>query len=327
MTRSRCTWVLALAALLAAAPALAETELKIATVAPEGSAWTRIFNKMKAAVEKKTAGAVKLRLYPGQVQGDERDVVRKINTGQLQGGSFTAVGLSLINPKVLILQMPLLFNSYAQLDKVRAALRAELEQSFRDKGYELLGWGDVGWVYLMSKEPVASKEDLKKQKVWVWSDDPISKALMREIGASPRLLGLPQVYPALNTGIVNAVYNSPLAALTLQWHTKVKHVSDFPLAIAIGATVVSKKSFDAISAENQKVVKELCEKFHVALNQRVRQDNDKAFEALKAGGVELVTVPEASKQQFRDVAAKVAQQFAPRYYSKELLDRVRKLLR
>jgi TRAP-type transport system periplasmic protein len=314
-----------IAALGLAAPARAGSEIKIATVAPHGSAGMRIFNQMKGKIEKKTGGEVKLRFYPGQSQGDERDVVRKINLGQLQGASFTAVGLSMINPKVLVLQMPLLFNSYEQLDKVRTALRSEFEQSFRDKGYELLGWGDVGWVYLMSKDPVKSTADLKKHKVWVWSDDPISNAMMKAAHIDPRLLGLPQVYPALNTGIVNAVYNAPLAALTLQWHTKVKYYSDFPLAIAIGATVVTKKAFDALTPEQQKAVKEIAEKHHVALTKRVRRDNDKALETLRAGGLQRVEVPEASKKEFRALAAKVAQQFSPRYYPKELLSRVLKL--
>jgi TRAP-type transport system periplasmic protein len=315
----------ALSGLLLARPSLAETEIKIATVAPDGSAWMRIFNKMKASMEEKTGGAVKLRFFAGQVQGDERDVVRKINTGQLHGGSFTAVGLALINPKVMVLQMPLLFTSYAQLDKVRAALRTEFEQSFREKGFEMLGWGDVGWVYLMSREPIATKAELKKHKVWVWNDDPISKALMKESGVSPQPLGLPQVYPALNTGRIDTVYNAPLAALTLQWHTQVKYYSDFPLAIAIGATLVSKKVFDALKPEHQKIVKEVAEKHHVALNTRVRADNDKALVQLRQAGLKPVVVSAEGKKEFIDVAHKVAQQFAPRYYPKALLERVMKL--
>jgi TRAP-type C4-dicarboxylate transport system substrate-binding protein len=314
-----------LAVLALAAPARAATEIKIATVAPQGSAWMRIFNKMKARVKKETKGAVKLRMYAGQVQGDERDVVRKMRTGQLQGGSFTAVGLSMINPKVLVLQVPLMFKNHEQLEKVRRALHDEFEKSFREKGYELLGWGDVGWVYLFTKEPVTSKDDLKKQKVWAWGDDPLSKALMRAAGVSPRLLGLPQVYPALNTGMVDAVYNSPLACLTLQWHTKVKYYSDFPLAIAIGATVITKKSFDSLKPEHQKLLKKITRKYHEALNKRIRKDNEKALKALRGQGIKPVKVPSASRKQFRAIAEKVANKFAPRYYPKALLQKVRKL--
>jgi len=321
----RTLTLLALTLCVGAAPARAATEIKIATVAPQGSAWMRIFNKMKARVKKETGGEVTLRMYAGQVQGDERDVVRKMRTGQLQGGSFTAVGLAMINPKVLVLQLPLMFKSYEQLEKVRKKLHGEFEQSFREKGYELLGWGDVGWVYLFSKNPVASKDDLKKQKVWAWGDDPLTKTLMRTAGISPRLLGLPQVYPALNTGMVDTVYNSPLACLTLQWHTKVKYYSDFPLAIAIGATVITKKAFDSLKPEHQKLLKSIAMKYHEALNKRIQKDNDKALVALRGQGLKPVTVPEKSRKEFHEIARTVADKFAPRYYPKALLKKVRDL--
>jgi TRAP-type C4-dicarboxylate transport system substrate-binding protein len=285
----------------------------------------RLFNKMKARIKKETGGEVVLKFYAGQVQGDERDVVRKMRTGQLQGGSFTTVGLSMINPKVLVLQVPMMFKTYGSLDKVRKALKSDFDKSFRNKGYELLGWGDVGWVYLFSKKPVASKDDLKKQKVWVWGDDPLSKALMRTAGVSPRLLGLPQVYPALNTGMVNVVYNAPLACLTLQWHTKVKYFSDYPLAIAIGATVINKKTFDSLKPEHQKTLKKVAEKYHRALNKRVRRDNEKALVALKKQGLKPIPVSAAAKKEFEAIASKVGRKFAPRYYPKSLLDKVLKL--
>ena len=309
-----------------ATPALAApVEIKIATVAPNGSAWMKIFNKMKKKVKKETGGQVKIKFYAGQVQGDEKDVVRKMRTGQLQGGSFTAVGLGKLNPKVLVLQMPMLFDNAKQLDKVRKAMRAEFEKSFIDKGYVLLGWGDVGQVYIFSKHPIADQPSLKKQKVWVWKDDPISKAMMKVAGVSPRLLGLPAVYPALNTGMVNAVYNAPLACLTLQWYTKVKYYTDYQLAIAIGATVINKKTWDKISAENQKKVMAVTWKYHRALTLKVRKDNKKALKALIKAGIKPVAVTAANKKKFRDIAHKVADQFAGKYYSRALLNKVIKL--
>ena len=318
-------FVLALALALASPALGAPVEIKIATVAPSGSAWMKIFKKMKKKILKETGGAVKLRFYPGQVQGDEKDVVRKMRTGQLQGGSFTAVGMGKLNPKVLVLQMPMLFATTGQLDRVRKAMRAEFEKSFMDKGYVLLGWGDVGWVYIFSKNPIDSQQSLKKQKVWVWKDDPISKAMMKVAGVSPRLLGLPAVYPALNTGMVNAVYNAPLACLTLQWYTKVKYYTDYRLAIAIGATVINKKTWDKIPAELQKKVMEVTWKYHRALTLKVRKDNAKALKALHKAGVKAVPVSEANKKKFHDIAHKVAAKFTGKYYSKALLDKVLKL--
>ena len=223
------SFVLALGASL---PALAESGqkvIKIGIVAPKGSVWCRTFDQLSARLLKESDGKVRLHWYPGGVQGDERDVVRKMRTGQLQGGAFTHTGLSLINPKVMVLQMPALFDSLDQVDNVHKALKREIAQSFRDKGYVLLGWADVGFFHLFSKNPVRNLKDLRKQKVWAWADDQATKALARELGESPRLLALPQVYPSLSTGMIDAVIASPIALMTMQWQSFVKHMSTQPL--------------------------------------------------------------------------------------------------
>ncbi|MCA9668450.1 MAG: TRAP transporter substrate-binding protein DctP [Myxococcales bacterium] len=322
----RYSLALALASLLlVSAPmaAQARVEIKIATVAPRGSMWMRLFNKMKARILKATKGEVKIRYYPGQVQGDERDVVRKMRTGQLHGGAFTAIGLGLINPKVLILQMPMMFKDTAQLDRVRDKLAADFEKTFNDKGYILLGWGEVGPVYFFSKVKVTSLAGLRERKVWAWSDDPVAKTTLRKLGVKPRLLGLPQVLPSLNTGIVDTVYNSPLGLLALQWHSKVKYMGAEPYAIGIGATVVTKKAWSKLSAEQQKVVMKISRRYHRAMIKRVRRDNERALKALLGNfGIKKVPLPAGDMKVFRKAAKKVRKAFVPRYYSKGLLDKV-----
>jgi TRAP-type transport system periplasmic protein len=307
--------------LLASPTASAVTEIKIATVAPRGSMWMRIFNKMKAKILKETGGEVKIRYYPGQVQGDERDVVRKMRSGQLDGGAFTAIGLAQLNPQSLILQMPMMFKTYASLDKVRTALEPTFEESFRKKGFELLGWGEIGWIYLFGKNKVTSLADLKKQKIWVWDADPISKKMYREVGIKPRLLGLPQVLPALNTGIVNTISNSPLGCMALQWHSKVKFMAERPIAVGVGATVINKAIFDKLSPEHQAILKKVSAKYHRAMIKRIRKDNDKALAALKSGGIETVKMSDKDFATLKSVSSKVAKSFVPRYYSQALLQK------
>lgn len=326
MTRRVVAVVVAGALLASAAPAQAVTELKIATVAPAGSAWMRLFKKFKAELLKATGGEVKLRFYPGQVQGDERDVVRKMGTGQLHGGLLTAVGLSLVNPEVLVLQMPTMFPSTTGLDKARARLADTFAKTFDKRGFVLLGWGDVGPIHLFSTQPVNGVGELKKRKVWAWTDDPITKGMMRAIGVSPRLLGLPQVLPAMNTGIIDTVYSSPLALLALQWHSKVKYISSKPFAVGIGASVITKKAFEQLKPEHQKTLLALSDKYHRAALKRTRRDNDRALDSLKQSfGLKTIEITAADWKIFTDASAKVMQQFVPRYYSKALLDQVLKI--
>ena len=81
-------------------------ELRIATLAPRGSTWMRVFDAWNNTLQQETKGKLKLRFYPGGTQGDERDVVRKMRIGQLDGAAVTAIGLSLIVRPVLVLQAP-----------------------------------------------------------------------------------------------------------------------------------------------------------------------------------------------------------------------------
>jgi TRAP-type C4-dicarboxylate transport system substrate-binding protein len=121
-----------LAALVVAAAgrADAQTILKIATLAPEGSSWMKINHSWATAVEKRTEGRVKVKFYAGGVQGDERDVLRKMKLGQLSGASVTGIGLSAIHPEARVVELA---RTYDELDALRttSSSRARTTSSMR----------------------------------------------------------------------------------------------------------------------------------------------------------------------------------------------------
>jgi len=90
----------------------AETVIKFATLAPEGTTWMKVMNDWNKEIQEKTGGKLKFRLYAGGVAGDEKDVVRKIRLGQLHAGGFTGVGFGEIAPEVRILDAPFLFRVF-----------------------------------------------------------------------------------------------------------------------------------------------------------------------------------------------------------------------
>src|SRR5262249_23568746 len=158
----------------------------------------------------------------GGVQGDERDVLRKIRLGQISGAAITGIGLASINPEVRALEVA---RSYDELDTLRNALNETLRKKFADKGFLLAAWGDVGPIHLFSNRPIRSMEDIRQTKLWLWSDDPISRSLFEALGIQGVPLGVPEVLPGLSTGQVDAFFNSPLATLALQWSGHVKYMS------------------------------------------------------------------------------------------------------
>ena len=204
---------------------------------------------------------------------------------------------------------------------------AELSGYVKDKGFIILGWSDLGWTYLFTQTPVSSLESFKDVKMWGWEDEPISKRFFEMAGISQVSLSLPDVLPALQSGLINGVYNSPLGAIALQWNKYVKYITGMTIGIGIGATVVTKSQWDLVSAENQAKVLEIAKKHHVKLREAVRKKNKEAVAQLKKEGIEVVSVPQAEVDRFLALAAKVRADLAAKMFKPGLLDRVEKLIK
>jgi TRAP-type C4-dicarboxylate transport system substrate-binding protein len=319
----------AIAALLslATASARAETQtIKLATLAPDGSAWMKVFGEWKAAIEKRTGGQVKVKFYAGGVAGEERDVVRKMRLGQMTGAAITAVGLGLIQPDVRVLEIPFLFKDEAELDLVRNALAPDFRKKFEEQGFVLLAWGDVGPVRLYSNTPLREKSDLQKVKMWVWNDDPLLAKLFQHLGMNAVSLGVTDVLPALQTGLINATNGSPLAAVALMWHSKVKYATSMQMSQAVGAVVLTKKQWDALTPEQRTIVDEESKTLSAGVTKVVRNDNVQALAKMKSQGIEVVPTPEPLVAEIRAQAKVAAAEMEGKLYGKEFRQRVEKIL-
>jgi len=320
--------VLLFAVLGWAAPAAAEPVVfKVSTVAPKDSPWMDELTAMAKEVETATGGAVSFKFFPGMVSGDEKDMVRKMRAGQLQGAALTGVGLQMIEPNSLVLQLPMLFQSYEELDKVRDKMEAKLQGYMNEKGFVILGWSDLGWMYLFTQTSVNSLESFKDVKMWGWEDEPISKRFFEMAGISQVSLSLPDVLPALQRGMISGVYNSPLGAIALQWDKYVKYITGMTIAIGVGATVVTKKQWDLISSENQAKIIEIAKKRHAKLREAIRKKNKESVTQLKKQGIQIVTVPQAEVDRFVSLAAKVRADIAAKMFKPGLLAEVEKLIK
>jgi TRAP-type C4-dicarboxylate transport system substrate-binding protein len=319
---------LALAVFLVALPARAHADvqtIKLATLAPDGSAWMNVFGAWKAAIEKRTGGQVKVKFYAGGVAGEERDVVRKMRLGQMNAAAITAVGLGLIQPDVRVLEIPFLFKNDGELDRVRTALDAEFRKKFEEQGFVLLAWGDVGPVRLYSNIPLKDKADLQKVKMWVWNDDPLLAKLFQRMGMNAVALGVTDVLPSLQTGVINGCNGSPLAAVALQWHSKVKYATSMELSMAVGAVVLTKKQWDALSPEQRKIVDEEAKALSSGLTKVIRNDNVQALAKMKTLGIEVVPTPEPLVAEFRAQAKAAAAEMEGKLFGKEFRQRVEKI--
>lgn len=271
-------------------------------------------------------GNVKFKIYPGGIQGDERDVLRKIRLGQLHSAGFTGVGMGEILPQARILDSPLLFRNNEEVDYISALLYDEFSAKFDEAGYVLLGWTEVGFVYVFGNKPIVNLQDLKGTKMWMWEGDPIAEATFGALGVSPIPLSITDVLTSLQTNLIEAVYTSPLACVTLQWYTRVNYMMDVPLADAAGAVLISKKMFDKIPESYQKILREKGRESMKELVQLGREDNEQSIELMKKNGIKIVSVPKENLTEFYTAGDAARKNLVGKLYDQKLLDRVENLL-
>ena len=296
--------------------------IKIATLAPEGSSWIQTFADLNAAVKKKTNNAVRFKIYPGGVLGDEKDMRRKMHVGQIQGAVLTSAGLSGIFSEMDVFQIPFLFENYDEVDYVVEKMDTFFRNGFADKGYILLGWSEGGFIRLMSTAPMSSLDDLRKAKVWIWEEAPMAKAIFDAAKISAIPLSLPDVLVGLQTGLVNVVYAPPSGAISLQWFTKTKYMTDVPLMYLIVAVVVKKNVFKKLSPAEQQTLLELCPKYMAELKLQIRKENQDAIKVMTKHGVKLVKPSEDQIAEFKKVGAQAIENQTGESFSQKVRDEV-----
>jgi TRAP-type C4-dicarboxylate transport system substrate-binding protein len=307
-----------------------EYVFKFATLVPPDTAWMKEVDRWAEEVYEKSNGRLKFKIYPGGVMGDEPDVLRKIRSRQLQGAFFTGYGIGRIYSSARVLEMPFLFKNTDESDYVRQHLMPEIEAGFRYKGFELLGWPEIGSIHFFSKEPLNSLDDLKKKRIWLWQGDPIGEAFADAANVSPIPLSIIEVYTQLTAkhGSIDTVYNSAFGALTMQWHTKLSYASNVSMTNAIGSLVVSNRFFKKLPPDLQKLLKETGKKAGDTINAITRRDNEQSIELLKESGIEFMwdwnEQEMAEMLQIRDAAAKELIQSD--YISKKMFKRTTTLL-
>ncbi len=274
-------------------PASQAKTLKIATISPDGLSWMKKLRLAVKEIDKKTEGRVKIKIYPGGVQGDDYTVLRKMKIGQLQGGGFAAGSLTRFYPDLQIYNLPLQFRSFEEVDFVRQRMDSRIHDGLGEGGLMTFSLTETGFAYLLSKDPVKSVDDLKKLKAWVPKGDPISAQLIKSFGISPIPLNITDVLTGLQTGLINAVAVPPIVALALQWHNHVDYMMNLPLIYIYSLVAIDKKAFSKLSASDQEIVEKTMNSLFNEIDAENRKDNKKGYDALIAQGIE-VTEPDAA---------------------------------
>jgi len=301
--------------------------LKIATIAPEGSSWMHDMRAGAKAIENATEGRVKFKFYGGGVQGNDKQVQRKMRTGQLHGGAFTSGAMNKFQEDADMFALPMIFSTIEEARYARAELEPELRERLEEAGYVNFGFAAAGFAYMMSNKPLSTLSDLDGQKVWIPEGDPAGFAALRALGVAPVVMPVTDVMTGLQTDLLDSVTVPPVGAVVFQWHTRLKYLSNVPVAYVYAALLIDKRAFSRISTEDQQIVRDVMEGIYRKFDQNGVKENAQAMQALLDNGLEMISANPTEVEQWQEIVSKSHRNLAGQgVFDIELLDRMQGLI-
>ena len=248
--------------------------VKMATLAPQGTDVHAMLLELGQEWNKITKGKVRLKIYPGGVVGDERDMVRKIRIGQIHAAAMTSEGLSEITPEFAGFFIPLAFQNYEDIEKVKESLFPELKLKMNKSGFELLSLNDFGWVYWFSKEVIKTPNDLKKQEFFTWAGDFRWEQIWKNAGYTPVPLASTDILTGLQTGLINAIPTMPIYALTQQSFAIANNMLDLKWGVVMAGIIFDSKIWNRIPVKYHKKMKSVLDDI-LDKNQKLNRESER----------------------------------------------------
>ncbi len=320
--------ILSLLVILFASVAMAAPKyiLKLGAVTPPGTSHARVEQRIADRIYEETQGEVKAVWYLGAMLGDDVEMVRKARLGQLDGGGWVGSGLSQIAREVVLLESPFFFHFTLQdYSEVLCTLDKSLplyQELFEKNGFILTDWYPLGALFFMSKKPIRNLEDIQNLRFWSWSGYPIFQPILNALDVRNQIsLSLPEVLPALQTGMIDVTVGMPFGLVTLQWYTEQKYILDFPLLFVTGAVVLRKASLEKMPPDlQQKVLKVLREMSKEWTEVALGMDRE-MFQDLLDYGIESIQNPKLV-EDLQKKTERVAKSLTGKYWSQEFYDHV-----
>jgi TRAP-type C4-dicarboxylate transport system substrate-binding protein len=303
----------------------ARVVLRLGTLAPKGSSWELILRKMGADWSQATDGEVYLRIYPGGTVGDEAEMIRKMRIGQLQAAAISNAGLAEIDSGAYALMLPMMFESYEEWDYVRQRVNPILEEKLKEKGFIVLAWSDVGWVYFFTKEPMRTPADLARMKLAGSHTESRTIEIFKWAGFNPVPISALDMMTGLETGLIDSVYMPIILAEGSQYYRQASYMTDMKWAPLQGAVVMREQGWNRLSDAQKNEVLRITRRVGTDLQRTNREQERQSLEAMTKRGLEIVPVSDAVRREWREVAEKAYPRVRENLVPPELFDQVQKL--
>jgi TRAP-type transport system periplasmic protein len=316
---SRWLTALLLVALLVPAQAQQKITLKLNLGTPPGNPYNVGADAFKKMVEADTNGAVTVQIFPMAQLGGETESAKNVQLGTLEATIVSTSNLGSFYDKLAVFSVPYMFKSVnCSFPVVDGPVGKEMSDALLSGAkIRVLGYPTFGARHLLNtKRRVLKPDDLKGLKIR--APDPLLEATWRALGANPTPLPFPEVFNALQQGVIDGDANPLTSIQTFRWYESVKYVSFTNTAVGIGVFVISEPFFQKLSKPHQDAILKAATE-SIKANRASEADlNAKAEAFLKTQGVNFDT---PNQDEFRARLTPVFEE-AKKRFGQDLLDRI-----
>ena len=277
----------------------AKTTIKLAHVCAESDIFHIQSLKFKELVEKRTDGALEIRVYPNkQLGGKESDLISMVQMGTIGLATITCGPISTFVPMFGILDMPFLFKSKAHAYQVLdGPIGDRFLQSLSSVNIAGLAFGERGFRNVSNNlRPILTPSDLKGIKIRVMQS-PVYIETFKALGANPIPMGWGDVYTALQQGTIDAQENPPWVIDAFKIYEVQKYYSLTGHSYAGNVIMMNEALFKGFSPDVQQILVDAAREAS-AYERKVNNDGvTEVLDRLKSKGMQINDLDRAPFQK------------------------------
>ena len=255
MLKTLTTAAAASALSLAIAPsiAMAETELSLATIAPEGTPWYAFMEEWANNVAEASNGELKITIFPSAQLGNEWEVWTKVVRGRIDIGVFTGAVMAEKIPEISLMSTPFLFDSE---ETIYCVYDNELGDEFAamlEEHAKFIAWAETGWANIYAQDDLSDVADAEGYKTRV-APHAMSRLLWSSAGANGVEVPYADTPAALQTGLVRSGESTAIAYVAFGLTEVAPHYMLTRHMHQAGSILMSNKAWGQLSAEEQQIM-------------------------------------------------------------------------
>jgi TRAP-type C4-dicarboxylate transport system substrate-binding protein len=286
--------------------------LRMATIAPDGTSWAREAKAFAREVEELTKGALTVRIYFGGIAGDELEMASRMERGQLDAVASAGMLCERAAPAQRALRLVGVYQSSAESSFVANQLRPMFEDQARTHGFTYVADYNIGASDIFTRDPARSLEELQRMKLWAWDLDEGQRLMLEAMGFNLHVAPIADAGRAFADKKHDGFISIPGAMLAYQWSSQARWAMPVELNFLIGCLLVSNRSYDRLSLDEQKSVKLAAAKLHARVEDQIRRQDEALLGGLfQHQGLKRIDLDDRFKKDLKQAAARARENKTP----------------